>query len=181
MLVGRVNGSESEIVGNSNPIPPRIDIPRFTAAATSRRPALHGLSSLQLVAMPITGLRRTSSSVYPSPRKNARWSSPSGPMSVKSDPPPRATSFCDIANLSSYTCTDGVSLSEYYRYSSRMRPRERPRISGCRQCERGAAPTTVQPRPGAVVQSWACQVGLGVRAHNGANGQRNSSSAAHPL
>ncbi len=55
MAVGRISVSPSEIVGNSSGKPPACHTPRATASATSRRCALHGVSSDQLLAMPMTG------------------------------------------------------------------------------------------------------------------------------
>jgi hypothetical protein len=56
MVVGRMNISPSEMVGNSSGKPPATHTPRFTASATVRRCALQLFSSLQELQMPITGL-----------------------------------------------------------------------------------------------------------------------------
>ena len=58
MVVGRMNISPSEMVGNSSGKPPAAHTPRFTASATVRRCALQLFSSLQELQMPITGLSR---------------------------------------------------------------------------------------------------------------------------
>ena len=51
-----MNGSPSEMVGNSSGNPPAAQTPRFTASATWRRCALQLVSSLQELQMPMTGL-----------------------------------------------------------------------------------------------------------------------------
>src|SRR4051794_7650076 len=74
------------MVGNSRAIPPAARTPRLTCSAGSRRPPLQGLSSLQVLAIPMTGLRRTMSPVRPLPRRKPRAMRPSGPSSWKSSP-----------------------------------------------------------------------------------------------
>ncbi|GAA4773673.1 hypothetical protein GCM10025784_21620 [Citricoccus nitrophenolicus] len=93
---GRENGSEREIVGNSRGRPPAARTPALTSAASSPSPALQGLSSLAVLAMPITGERRTSSAENPAPRKNARCSSPSWVSPRNRAPPPRLIPSCDM-------------------------------------------------------------------------------------
>lgn len=53
--VGRTKGSLIEMVGNSRGKPPAAITPHLTASATSRNPPLQGFSSLQLLAIPMTG------------------------------------------------------------------------------------------------------------------------------
>ena len=76
MVVGRMNISPSEMVGNSSGTPPAAHTPRFTAAATSRRWALQLFSSLQELQMPITGLPSKTSAGKPSERSQARRPKP---------------------------------------------------------------------------------------------------------
>ena len=68
MVVGRMNVSPSEMVGNSSGNPPAAQTPRFTASATSRRPRLQLFSSLQELQMPMTGLPSNTSALKPSER-----------------------------------------------------------------------------------------------------------------
>ena len=56
MVVGLMNISPSEMVGNSSGNPPAAHTPRLTASATVRRCALQLFSSLQELQMPMTGL-----------------------------------------------------------------------------------------------------------------------------
>ncbi len=72
MVVGFMNISPSEIVGNSSGTPPAAQTPRFTASATVRRCALQLFSSLQELQMPITGLFWKTSAGNPSARSQAR-------------------------------------------------------------------------------------------------------------
>ena len=55
IAVGRISVSPMEVVGNSSGNPPACQTPCLTASATRRRWALHGVSSDQLFAMPMTG------------------------------------------------------------------------------------------------------------------------------
>ena len=66
MVVGRMNISPREMVGNSRGTPPAAHTPRFTASATSRRPRLQLFSSLQELQMPMTGLPWKTSALKPS-------------------------------------------------------------------------------------------------------------------
>ena len=68
MVVGRMNVSPSEIVGNSSGNPPAAQTPRFTASATSRRSRLQLFSSLQELQIPMTGLPWKTSALKPSER-----------------------------------------------------------------------------------------------------------------
>ena len=77
MAVGLIICSPSEIVGNSRGRPPDSQTPRFTASATALRCALHGVSSDQLLAMPMTGRPETTSSGKPWRRRPERWTTPS--------------------------------------------------------------------------------------------------------
>ena len=70
---GFMNSSPSEIVGNSSGNPPSSSTPRLTASANSRRFALQLLRSLQLFAMPITGLPAKSSGFSPIDRNAERF------------------------------------------------------------------------------------------------------------
>jgi len=60
MAVGRSSVSPSAMAGNSSGKPPACHTPRLTDSATRCRWALHGASSDQVVAMPITGASNTS-------------------------------------------------------------------------------------------------------------------------
>ena len=55
IAAGRMLDSPSDITGNSTGKPPASYTPRFTKSARSRRCALQGVSSDQLLQMPITG------------------------------------------------------------------------------------------------------------------------------
>ena len=72
IAVGRISVSPSDIVGNSSGKPPASQTPRLTASATPRRCALHGVSSDQLFAMPITGRPSKTSGTKPSARSHER-------------------------------------------------------------------------------------------------------------
>ena len=56
MVVGLTKVSDSEIAGSSIGKPPACSTPRLTFSARERRCAWHGLISLQVLMMPITGL-----------------------------------------------------------------------------------------------------------------------------
>src|SRR5947209_20076051 len=55
IAVGRMMASPSEVTGNSTGKPPACQTPRFTCSASSRKCALQGVSSDQVLQMPITG------------------------------------------------------------------------------------------------------------------------------
>ena len=55
MVVGRINGSPRLVTGNSSGKPPAAMTPRFTCSASSRRCRLHGVSSDQVLQMPMIG------------------------------------------------------------------------------------------------------------------------------
>ena len=55
MAVGRMLDSPSDITGNSSGKPPASQTPRLTCSARSRRCALQGVSSDQVLQMPMTG------------------------------------------------------------------------------------------------------------------------------
>ena len=55
MAVGRITGSPSDITGNSSGKPPASSTPRFTRSAISRKWALQGVTSDQVLQMPMTG------------------------------------------------------------------------------------------------------------------------------
>ena len=65
MAVGRSWVSPSDITGNSSGKPPASYTPRFTNSAISRKCPLQGVSSLQVLQMPITGRPSSSSCGYP--------------------------------------------------------------------------------------------------------------------
>jgi hypothetical protein len=56
MVVGFIIVSPSEIAGISTGKPPPCQTPRFTSSARVRKCAWHGLRSLHVLRMPITGL-----------------------------------------------------------------------------------------------------------------------------
>ena len=72
IAVGRMTGSPSDIVGNSSGNPPACQTPRLTASATPRRCELQGVSSDQLLAIPMTGRPSKTSGVNPSARIQVR-------------------------------------------------------------------------------------------------------------
>ena len=55
IAVGRIWVSPSDMAGNSSGSPPASHTPRFTYSASSRMCELHGVSSDQVLQMPITG------------------------------------------------------------------------------------------------------------------------------
>src|SRR6187551_1756656 len=65
MAVGLTNVSPNDITGNSTGKPPASSTPFFTASARSRKCALQGVSSLQVLQIPITGFPSTYPAVYP--------------------------------------------------------------------------------------------------------------------
>ena len=72
MVVGFMNISPSEIVGNSSGTPPAAQTPRLTASATWRRWALQLVSSDHELQMPMTGRPSNAASLKPSERSHAR-------------------------------------------------------------------------------------------------------------
>ncbi len=58
MAVGRRLVSPVDITGNSSGRPPASQTPRFTRSASARKCALHGVSSDQVLQIPMTGGRR---------------------------------------------------------------------------------------------------------------------------
>ena len=56
MVVGLTKVSASDIAGSSTGKPPACSTPRFTFSARERKCAWHGLMSLQVLMMPMTGL-----------------------------------------------------------------------------------------------------------------------------
>ena len=77
IVVGRIKGSPSEIVGNSRGKPPAAHTPRLTASATCRRWALQLVSSDQELQMPMTGRPSKTSWGKPSDFIQERWMKPS--------------------------------------------------------------------------------------------------------
>jgi hypothetical protein len=65
IAVGRMFDSPSEVTGNSTGNPPASSTPRLTRSARSRRCALQGVSSDQVLQMPMTGRPSKASSVKP--------------------------------------------------------------------------------------------------------------------
>ena len=80
MAVGRSSVSPSAMAGNSSGNPPACQTPRLTDSATRCRCTLHGASSDQVVAMPITGRPSNTSGVNPWPRIHDRWPIPVRPV-----------------------------------------------------------------------------------------------------
>jgi hypothetical protein len=56
MAVGRSSVSPSDITGNSSGKPPASSTPLRTCSARTRKCVLHGVSSDQVLQMPMTGL-----------------------------------------------------------------------------------------------------------------------------
>jgi hypothetical protein len=77
MAVGRIWVSPSDMAGNSSGRPPASQTPRFTCSAMSRRPALQGVISDQVLQMPITGRPSNTSSGRPWLFIQLRWINPS--------------------------------------------------------------------------------------------------------
>ncbi len=73
IVVGFMNGSPSEMVGNSSGRPPASHTPRLTDSATSRRCALQFVSSLHELQMPTTGRPSNTSAGKPSAFIHDRW------------------------------------------------------------------------------------------------------------
>src|SRR5580700_4282095 len=82
MAVGRSSVSPSAMAGNSSGKPPACHTPRLTDSATRCRWTLHGASSDQVVAMPITGRPSNTSDVNPWLRIHARWFIPARPVAA---------------------------------------------------------------------------------------------------
>lgn len=76
IAVGRSMVSPSDITGNSSGKPPACQTPRLTDSARRRRCALHGVSSDQVLQMPITGRPSNTSSEKPCARIQDRWMNP---------------------------------------------------------------------------------------------------------
>ena len=55
IAVGFIWVSPKDITGNSTGKPPASHTPRFTPSANSRRPELHGVSSDQVLQIPMIG------------------------------------------------------------------------------------------------------------------------------
>ncbi len=77
MAVGRICVSPRLMAGNSAGRPPASHTPRFTCSARSRRWALQGVSSDQVLQMPITGRPSKASSGRPWFFIQLRWMKPS--------------------------------------------------------------------------------------------------------
>ena len=71
MVVGAMNISPNEMLGNSSGTPPNARTPRLTASATSRKWALQLVNSLQELQIPTIGLRSNTSAGNPSERSQA--------------------------------------------------------------------------------------------------------------
>jgi hypothetical protein len=67
MAVGRTLVSPSDMTGNSNGSPPASHTPRFTCSASSRKWPLHGVSSDQVLQMPMIGRPSNTPSGNPRP------------------------------------------------------------------------------------------------------------------
>src|ERR1700761_9173042 len=80
MAVGRRSVSPRAIAGNSSGKPPACQTPRLTDSATRCRWTLHGASSDQVVAIPITGRPSNTSDVNPWLRIQDRWFIPARPL-----------------------------------------------------------------------------------------------------
>ena len=80
MAVGFINVSPNDITGNSTGKPPASSTPFFTASASSLKCPLQGVSSLQVLQMPITGLPSNISGGAPWFFIQARYIKPSLPL-----------------------------------------------------------------------------------------------------
>ena len=77
MAVGRMFDSPVDMTGNSSGRPPASQTPRLTCSASVRKCALHGVSSDQVLQMPMTGRPSKTSSGSPWLRIQLRWMKPS--------------------------------------------------------------------------------------------------------
>src|SRR6187200_3598144 len=77
MAVGRMLDSPVDMTGNSTGRPPDSHTPRLTCSARVRRCALQGVSSDQVLQMPITGRPSKTSAGSPWFRIQLRWMKPS--------------------------------------------------------------------------------------------------------
>src|ERR1700684_1551332 len=77
IAVGRMLVSPIDITGNSRGKPPASQTPRFTCSAIWRKCALHGVSSDQVLQMPMTGRPSKTWSGNPWLRIQLRWTKPS--------------------------------------------------------------------------------------------------------
>src|SRR5271170_5983501 len=77
MAVGRILVSPVDMTGNSSGKPPDSHTPRFTRSASARRCALQGVSSDQVLQIPMTGRPSKTSSGKPWLRIQLRWMNPS--------------------------------------------------------------------------------------------------------
>jgi hypothetical protein len=73
MLVGFMYCSVTGCAGSSTGKPPACQTPRFTSSARVRKWKWQGLSSDQVLTMPITGLPRKSLSASPICSMRERW------------------------------------------------------------------------------------------------------------
>ena len=80
--MGRSSVSPRAIAGNSSGKPPACHTPRLTDSATRCRCTLHGASSDQVVAIPITGRPSNTSDVNPWLRIHDRWFIPARPVAA---------------------------------------------------------------------------------------------------
>jgi len=76
MVVGRISVSPSDITGNSSGNPPASHTPRLTDSATRRRCTLQGVSSDQLLQIPMTGRPSNTSFGKPCAFIHERWMNP---------------------------------------------------------------------------------------------------------
>ena len=79
IVVGRITGSPRLITGNSSGKPPASSTPPCTCSASSRKCALHGVTSDQVLQMPITGLPMNRSCGKPWFFIHERWTKSSRP------------------------------------------------------------------------------------------------------
>src|SRR5215469_5521789 len=82
MADGRSRVSPRAMAGNSSGKPPACHTPRLTDSATRCRCTLHGASSDQVVAIPITGRPSNTSDVNPWLRIHDRWFIPGRPVAA---------------------------------------------------------------------------------------------------
>src|SRR5215204_2006839 len=77
IAVGRMFDSPVDMTGNSTGRPPDSQTPRFTCSAMVRKCALQGVSSDQVLQMPMTGRPSKTSAGSPWLRIQLRWMNPS--------------------------------------------------------------------------------------------------------
>ena len=127
IAVGRRFVSPSDVTGNSSGRPPDSQTPRLTCSARRPKCALHGVSSENVLQMPITGRPSNTSAGKPWLRIQLRWMKPS-----RSTPPNQAWERSSLIARSLRTPASGA------RGRPAARRRARRRAAGRRPAPRRA-------------------------------------------